>query len=169
MDFFGELFEALDKGGEELFDAILESNPELGARVAIDELKDLIEQDVEALRLLKVQLSQHEQRIISLAQSIKELTGKSKMAEEKGRQDLVDGATKRIEQLMVEGNSAWNLRLSCEKRIENLTKALQEKRDKLNALQGNGAQSVTSGYTDLDDEFTRFEEAIKDMEPQQDS
>jgi uncharacterized protein YqeY len=166
MGFFDELLGAIDEGGEQLLNAFLADNPELGSRFAIDELKALIESDNEAIQRLEARKDQYEQKILSLVGLIKSWVEKSQKAGDHGRDDLVAGAQEKIEQYMVEGRSAWNLRAECVKQIAELTSALNEKQGKLKALEANGYQEPADS-SELDDRFAELENLIAERERQQ--
>jgi hypothetical protein len=135
MGLFEDLLGAFDEGGEQLLEAILADNPELQARVAVDEMKALIAEDEQAISDLQFEVIRCEQQIVLLADQIQDWTGKKGTAESSGSEDVVAGATRLIEGWTVLGRMAWNSRLSYEKEIEQLTAAVAEKRDTLKALE----------------------------------
>jgi phage shock protein A len=171
MGLFEELFDAIDKGGEELLDNFLASNPELQHQVNLDEIRDAIEQDNAAIRDLKSQKDQYYERVLSLADEIIEWQGRQRLAQSKGRQDLADGAAGEIAKLYVKGRQVWQFHSRCEKKIEELSAAVAEKRAKLKALNEKKSDSGcsdssfgSSGSNDLNDAFNKFEEELKSKE-----
>jgi uncharacterized protein (TIGR04376 family) len=116
-------------------DDFLRANPDVAAEMERDTLAEQETQTRQLLQQLRGETQKLEQKILATGEQIRLWHGRLKLAEQAGRQDLIQAAKVRQGMFMTQGNQYWAELTVAKKRIQQLETLLAQIQSKRQQVQ----------------------------------